>query len=123
MSQRRNYLLPSIIIALLILPAVAAAAGGVYITATVDDTQEYKNLRIDTIDLLDPLDVSKTKVTLASTETGDLGEFEYPLFGDIVREFDPATGTYHNVHVTATSPVTIDGHTIPCEYQIGRAHV
>ena len=117
MNQRWRYLLLSII-ALLLLPAAAAGAGDVYITATVDDVKEYKNLRIESIDALDPLDVSKTKVTLKSTETGDLGEFVYPLFGDIVREFDPASGTYHGVHVTANDPVkTIDGHTIPCEYR------
>ncbi|WP_214041468.1 hypothetical protein [Methanoculleus sp.] len=120
MSQRRSYLLPGILIALLfLLPAAAAAAGGAYITGTADDAREYKQLCIRTVDALDPLDVDCTLVTLGSTETGDLDELEYPLFGDIVREFDPASGTYHGVHVTANEPVkTVDGRTIPCEYRV-----
>lgn len=119
MTHKRSVLLPGIIIALLLLiPAAAAAGGGeIYITGTMDDAREYKQLCIRTVDALDPLDVDCTLVTLGSTETGDLGEFEYPLFGNIVREFDPASGTYHGVHVTVIQEKTVDGRTIPCEYR------
>lgn len=117
MSQKWSYVLPGIIIALLLLPAVAAAVGGPYITVT-GDAQEYKKLRIDTVDALDPLDVGTTLITLRSTETGDLEAFEYPLLGDITRRFDPASGTYHGAHVTVTATKTINGSTLPCEYQV-----
>lgn len=116
MSQRWINLLPYLIIALL-LPAAVAAAGGAYITGVADDTKEYKHLRIQTVDTLDPMDVSLTQVTLKSTESGDLAQFEYPLFGNVVRTFDPASGRYHGVQMTAhESGKTIDGSTIPCEY-------
>jgi hypothetical protein len=121
MTHKRSVLLPGIIIALLLLiPAAAAAGGGeIYITGTMDDAREYKQLCIRTVDALDPLDVDCTLVTLGSTETGDLGEFEYPLFGNIVREFDPASGTYHGVDVTVHYPEkTVDGRTLPCEYRV-----
>jgi len=118
MSQKWSYVLPGIIIALLLLPAVAAAVGGPYITVT-GDAQEYKKLRIDRVDALDPLDVGTTLITLRSTETGDLEAFEYPLLGDITRKFDPASGTYHGVDVTVHYPEkTVDGRTLPCEYQV-----
>lgn len=118
MTQQRRYLLPGVILALLLLPVVAAATGGTYITVE-GDVKEYKKLCIGTVDALDPLHVSNTLVTLGSTETGDLDEFEYPLFGDIVREFDPASGTYHGVDVTVHYPEkTVDGRTLPCEYRV-----
>jgi len=63
---------------------VAAAVGGAYITVT-GDAQEYKKLRIDTVDALDPLDVGTTLITSGAPETGDLEAFEYPLLGDITR--------------------------------------
>ena len=118
MNQRRIYLL-GLIIALLLLPAAAAAAGDAYIAGTADSTKEYKQLYIKTVDVLDPLDVSKTKVTLRSTETGDLKAFEYPLFGNITRKLEPASGTYHGVSMVANAPnKIIDGHTIPREYRV-----
>ena len=118
MSQRRNYLLPGVIIALLLfLPVAAAAAGGTYITVE-GDAREYKNLCIGTVDALDPLAVNETLVSLGSTETGDLRSIEYPLFGEITRKFDPASGTYHGAQVTVHHPEkTIDGRTIPCYYE------
>ena len=117
MSQKWSYVLPGIIIALLLLPAVAAAVGGPYITVT-GDAQEYKKLRIDRVDALDPLDVGTTLITLRSTETGDLKALEYPLLGNITRRFDPASGTYHGAHVNVTATKTINGSTLPCGYQV-----
>ncbi|MDK2890945.1 MAG: hypothetical protein PWR21_1577 [Methanoculleus sp.] len=119
MSQRRNYLLPGVIIALLLLPVAAAAAGGgdTYITVS-GDTKEYKNLRIGVVDALDPLETSTSNVTLRSSEAGDLKSIEYPLFGEITRTFNPASGTYHGVQVTVTGAKTIAGSTLPCNYQV-----
>jgi len=119
MSQRRNYLLPGVIIALLLLPVAAAAAGGgdTYITVS-GDTKEYKNLRIGVVDALDPLETSTSNVTLRSSEAGDLRSIEYPLFGEITRTFNPASGTYHGVQVTVTGAKTIAGSTLPCNYQV-----
>lgn len=118
MIQRRRILIFGIIVALLLLPMAVAASGGSYITVTTNDTREYKNLSITTVDALDPLDVSKTRVTLESTETGDLETFEYPLLGEIVRTFDPASGPYHGVYVTVAETTTIDGPTLPCYYYV-----
>ena len=56
MNQRwRTLLLLCVIIALLPV-AASAAPGDIYITGTADDPQEYKQLRIQTVDALDPLD-------------------------------------------------------------------
>ncbi|WP_292521987.1 hypothetical protein [Methanoculleus sp.] len=119
MYQRRSYLLLALTIALFLLPVAAAAAGGgdTYITVS-GDTKEYKNLRIGVVDALDPLETSTSNVTLRSTETGDLRSIEYPLFGEITRTFNPASGTYHGVQVTVTGAKTIAGSTLPCNYQV-----
>src|SRR5690606_25595773 len=95
----------------------AAAAGGTYITVE-GDAREYKNLCIGTVDALDPLAVNETLVSLGSTETGDLRSIEYPLFGEITRKFDPASGTYHGAQVTVIQEKTVDGRTLPCEYRV-----
>ena len=119
MYQRRSYLLLALTIALFLLPVAAAAAGGgdTYITVS-GDTKEYKNLRIGVVDALDPLETSTSNVTLRSSEAGDLKSIEYPLFGEITRTFNPASGTYHGAQVTVHHPEkTIDGRTIPCYYE------
>ncbi|MDD3372235.1 MAG: hypothetical protein PHE39_00990 [Methanoculleus bourgensis] len=119
MYQRRSYLLLALTIALFLLPVAAAAAGGgdTYITVS-GDTKEYKNLRIGVVDALDPLETSTSNVTLRSSEAGDLKSIEYPLFGEITRTFNPASGTYHGVQVTVTGAKTIAGSTLPCNYQV-----
>jgi uncharacterized protein (DUF2141 family) len=47
----KNLLLLGVVIALLIPAATAAET---YITVTVDDAEEYRGLRIATVDALDP---------------------------------------------------------------------
>jgi len=114
-------LLLGVLIALLCVPAAVSAAGAggedgcPYIKVILEQPKEYRNLNIQTMDALDPLDSKKTSVTLKSTESGNLKAIEGPLFGDITRTFCPSSGTYHGAEVTVLGDgKTIDGSTIPC---------
>mgnify|MGYP000956887100 CR=1 FL=1 len=119
MSLKEGLLLLGVLIALLCIPAaVSAAAGGTYITLEANDAKNYKGICIGTVDALDPLDTKTTSVTLQSTEAGDLKAIEYPLLGKVTREFDPASGTYQGAYVTVVGSRTVDGSTLPCEYQV-----
>jgi len=119
MNLTKGPLLLGVIIALLLIPAAAAAVpvDGAYITVT-GDVQKYKGVSVQTIDALDPLDTGKTSVTLESTEAGDLKAIEYPLLDSVTRTFDPASGTYHGAHVTVAGSKTVSGSTLPREYQV-----
>jgi|LSQX01.2.fsa_nt_gb hypothetical protein len=108
----KNLLLLGVVIALLIPAATAAET---YITVTVDDAEEYRGLRIATVDALDPLDAETTLVTL---EGDNLTVIPRPAFGAITRLFDPASGTYDGADVTVTENKTIDGDTLPEDYRI-----
>ena len=121
MNLKEGLLLLGVLIALLCVPAAVSAAGAggedgcPYIKVILEQPKEYRNLNIQTMDALDPLDSKKTSVTLKSTESGNLKAIEGPLFGDITRTFCPSSGTYHGAKVTVVGDgKTIDGSTIPC---------
>jgi hypothetical protein len=108
-----------VLVALLCIPAAIAAMGGgglgepYYIKVVLDEPKEHLKLNIETIDILDPLDIENTSITLQSTEGGDLKAIECPSLGPITREFSPASGHYHGAHVTVVENKTIDGEAIP----------
>ena len=124
MSHKEGLLLLGVLIALICVPAAVTATGGggdgccPYIKVVLDEPKGYLNLEVETIDALDPLDVSTTSVTLKSTEPGDLKPIEGPLLGDITRKFCPNSGTYHGAEVTVMDKKTIDGKTIPCHQYV-----
>ncbi|MGI6023345.1 MAG: PEGA domain-containing protein, partial [Methanoculleus sp.] len=119
MRLRESLLFLGVLVALLCIPAAIAAMGGgglgepYYIKVVLDEPKEHLKLNIETIDILDPLDIENTSITLQSTEEGDLKIIECPSLGPITREFSPASGHYHGAHVTVVENKTIDGETIP----------
>ena len=124
MKFKESLLLLGILVALLCIPVAIAATGGggpdepYYIKVVLDEPKEYRNLEIETIDILDPLNPDITLVTLESTEDGDLKFVKCPSLGSITREFSPASGYYRGANITVTENKTISCSTLPNEYVI-----
>ena len=119
MNLKEGLLLLGILIALLCVPAAAAAgAGDTYIKVVLDKPKDYRNLNITTIDALDPLDTEKTSVTLRSTGAGELQAIKCPQLVTITRKFDQTSGHYHGANVTVAGSKTVSGSTLPREYQV-----
>jgi len=119
MNLKEGLLVLGILIALLCVPAAAAAgAGDTYIKVVLDKPKDYRNLNITTIDALDPLDTEKTSVTLRSTGAGELQAIKCPQLVTITRKFDQPSGTYHGAYVTVAGSKTVSGSTLPREYQV-----
>ena len=119
MNLKEGLLVLGILIALLCVPAAAAAgAGDTYIKVVLDKPKDYRNLNITTIDALDPLDTEKTSVTLRSTGAGELQAIKCPQLVTITRKFDQPSGTYHGAYVTVAGSKTVSGSTLPREYRV-----